>query len=83
MKQQNKALGTLLASVDSAIQSAHGADLPDTVALLRLARLDLLLRANGVASEDITLAPYAVARQAEKVKPLRPRGKKAETHSSY
>ena len=78
MKQQNKALGTLLASMDSAIQSAHGADLPDTVALLRLARLDLLMRANGVASEDIALVPFAVARQAAKAK----RPKKAETRSS-
>jgi len=69
MKPQT--LRTLLLNLDTVIQSANEADLPDTAALLRLARLDLMLRAHGMTVDDITPISQAKTRLARKTRPAR------------
>jgi hypothetical protein len=78
MKQQSNALGPLLAELESVIGSARDADLPRTVALLRLARLDLLLRAKGAAPDDDAMESIIVTHAAKTAKPKRkPRSARA------
>jgi hypothetical protein len=79
MKSHNKNLRTLLITIDTAIQAAKQSDLSDTATLLRLARLDLMLRAQGLAADDITPKSQAksrlarIAPSARSKKPTKPR----------
>ena len=77
MKQHDQNLRTLLGAIDTVMQSAKEADLPETEALLRLARLDLLMRAHGVAADDLPLIYQLLSRGAGAVSRAPTRRKKA------
>jgi len=60
MIDKRKAPVPLIAEIDAVIKAAAEAGLPATAAFLRLARLDLLLRAHGVTPGEVP--PEAFAR---------------------
>lgn len=61
MAKKTKAL---IAEIDAAIKAAVLAGQPQTAALLRAAKLDLLLRANNVRPSEVDIESYAKARDA-------------------
>jgi len=78
MKQQSNGLGTLLTKLETVIDSARKANLPRTAALLRLARLDLLLRIKGMAPDEAAVETSTMAqagrnpKNKRKAAPARP-----------
>ena|GEM_PF-1560744 len=58
----------LIAEIDAVIKAAVLAGQPQTAALLRAARLDLLLRVHNRKPSDIDVASYAGARGAQAVR---------------
>ena len=61
MAKKTKAL---IAEIDAAIKAAVLAGQPQTAALLRAAKLDLLLRVNKRTPSDVDVEAYAKARDA-------------------
>jgi hypothetical protein len=53
MKAQKPLLQGLVEALDGVISKAVAEDLRETVALLNIARLDLLLRAHGFSEEEL------------------------------
>lgn len=62
MKKKNGALQPLIVEVDNIIAAARAAKLDETVALLRIARLDLMMRAHDIAASELELVSFALAR---------------------
>lgn len=64
MRSKPKSLSPLLAELDAVITAATTTGLRETAELLRLARLDLVLRANGLTAQSFDLLSYAQGRAA-------------------
>lgn len=62
MKSKANALQPLIAELERVIAAALAARLTETVALLRIARLDLKMRAHNVAADELELVSFAMAR---------------------
>lgn len=62
MKRKNGALQPLIVEIDNVIAAARAAKLEETVALLRIARLDLMMRAHDIAASELELVSFALAR---------------------
>jgi hypothetical protein len=60
MESQSPTFDHLITSVDRCIQDATEAHLPETVALLRMAKLDLVARANGISEGELELFLFAL-----------------------
>ncbi len=60
MESRSPTLDHLIAGVDRCIQDATEAHLPETVALLRMAKLDLVTRANGISEDELELFLFAL-----------------------
>ncbi len=61
-KKRNNALQPLIAELDNIIAAAGTAKLEETVTLLKIARLDLTMRAHGIAADELELVSFALAR---------------------
>lgn len=61
MKTKPSALQPLITELDDVIAAAQAARLDDTAALLRIARLDLIMRAHGIAADELELVTFALA----------------------
>lgn len=53
MKAQSPPFGRLIKALDNFIVDVAAWNLPETVALLRIVRIDLISRANGISSKDL------------------------------
>jgi hypothetical protein len=62
MKTKSSALQPLIAELDNVIAAAQAAHLDETAALLRMARLDLVMRAHDIATHELELVSFALAR---------------------
>jgi hypothetical protein len=62
MKKRTGALQPLIAELDNIIAAARTAKLEETVTLLKIARLDLTMRAHGIAVDELELVSFALAR---------------------
>ncbi len=60
MKTKNDALLPLIAELDDVIAAARAAGLGETTSLLRIARLDLMMRAHGIAADELELVSFAL-----------------------
>lgn len=58
MKPQN--LETLVGILDECVRRIDAAGLIETAHLLRMAKLDLVARANGISEEELEIFSYAV-----------------------
>ncbi|GAA0544303.1 hypothetical protein FHS83_000494 [Rhizomicrobium palustre] len=74
MTRKPKALKSLLAEIDTAIKSTRAAGHVETAAMLRLARIDLMLRAAGISASEVPLDLVHEAAKTAKRAPKRPRG---------
>jgi len=54
------ALHPLIDLIDECIDRLNAARLPETVELLRMARLDLVARANGITDEELEIVALAL-----------------------
>ncbi len=54
MKTRKLPQNRLVEAIDEIIENVRAAGLDETVSLLKIARLDLVLRANGVSEADLT-----------------------------
>ncbi len=54
MKTKKLPQNRLVEAIDEIIENVRAAGLDETVSLLKIARLDLVLRANGVSEADLT-----------------------------
>ncbi|GAA0583481.1 hypothetical protein [Rhizomicrobium electricum] len=72
MKMKKGALQPLIVELDNIIAAARAAKLEETVALLRMARLDLMMRAHGIATNELELVSFALARGFWENKPSKP-----------
>lgn len=61
---RNKSLSTraLVGALDDVIVAAESACLRETAALLRIARLDLLMRVHGIEADEIEMLAFALVR---------------------
>lgn len=76
MNKKAETLEPFIASLDDVIAAAVDADLVETAALLRIARLDLLMRLNGIDPNELEVLSYALQRSVfenDKGPPERPR----------
>jgi hypothetical protein len=61
MKTKTNALELLIGELDKVIAAAQAARLGETAALLRIARLDLMMRTHGIAADELELVSFALA----------------------
>jgi hypothetical protein len=66
MKIKNKLYHPLVTALDDLIIAAKAAKLKETAALLRIARLDLLMRVHGIKHDELELLSFALAKAAAK-----------------
>ncbi|MDE2135335.1 MAG: hypothetical protein KGJ49_12130 [Alphaproteobacteria bacterium] len=72
MEGQSTVLNRLITTVDNCIKDAVAAHLSETAALLRMAKIDLIIRANGINEEDMDVFMFMVEsglRLAEYINP--------------
>ncbi len=62
MKSKNKPPHPLITALEDVIAAARRAKLNETAALLRIARLDLLMRLHGIGANELELLSFALAR---------------------
>lgn len=62
MKSKNKQPHPLIRALEDVIVAAKTAKLNETAALLRIARLDLLMRLHGIGTNELELLSFALAR---------------------
>lgn len=62
MKKRMDALQPLIAELDNIIAAARTAKLEETVTLLKIARLDLTMRAHDIAADELELLSFALVR---------------------
>ena len=62
---QQKRLDSLVAAINECIIQLNEAELWETAELMRMARLDLLARANGITDEELELFSFALQRGAK------------------
>lgn len=71
MKTENKHHHPLITAIDDVIAAAQTAELNETAALLRIARLDLLMRLHGIQANELELLSFALARGVCAEEPVR------------
>lgn len=55
MEAETSAINQLIAMIDGCIRDAEAANLPEPAALLRMTKIDLITRANGISEEELEL----------------------------
>jgi hypothetical protein len=74
MNTKSKQHHPLIKALDDVIAAARAAELNETAALLKIARLDLLMRLHGIRANELELLSFALARGAyAEPPPRRPR----------
>lgn len=68
-KAKTGKLHPLVGVLDELIAAVGAAGLPDTVALLRISRLDLAMRLHGIEAEELELLAAALTRKAKLLPP--------------
>ena len=61
-KMKPQALEALIAAINECINQVAAANLWETAALLRMARIDLIARANGITEEELEFFVFALQR---------------------
>lgn len=69
MPKKKEELLPLVRNLDAVIAAAQEAGLTETVALLRMARLDFLMRVGGIRASELELLSYALQRGLEQDDP--------------
>lgn len=60
MEDRTHALEQLIADVENCIRSAENANYRETAALLRIAKIDLITRVNGISGEELEAFLFAL-----------------------
>ncbi len=60
MADQSTKFDALIHQIEALIASAEAMELTETVALLRIVRIDLIVRANGVSEEELETFLFAL-----------------------
>lgn len=66
MKTKNKLCHPLISALDNVIIAAKTAKLSETAALLRIARLDLVMRVHGITPDELELLTFALTKAPAK-----------------
>jgi hypothetical protein len=89
MKKKMGALQPLIAELDNIIAAARAAKLEETVTLLKIARLDLTMRAHDIAADELELLSFALVRglgtatPARRAKPKPPAPRRSRRKSPH
>jgi hypothetical protein len=71
-KMKPQALEALIAAINECIDQVTAANLLETAALLSMARLDLVARANGITEEELEFFAFALQRGTGLYAPVNP-----------
>lgn len=76
MKTKNKALPPLISALDDLIAAAKSAKLHETAGLMRIARLDLLMRVHGIRPDELEFLTFAMEKAGLQTKPSSAKSRK-------